>query len=104
MRLVLFAATPSVSVRLPAELFIFEPIVGYTVDGFGGYQQEDVQIINRGRALDMHRQQRGVSMVLTLLICRPGCACMSSPAKPLNCSKIHQPHDAGLQHLVYSYN
>ncbi len=34
VRLVLFAATPSVSVRLPAELFIFEPIDGCTVDGF----------------------------------------------------------------------
>ena len=28
MRLVLFAATPSVAVRLPAELFVFKPMEG----------------------------------------------------------------------------
>lgn len=53
VRLVLFVVTPSVSVRPPGERL---PMDACTVDRFRGYYQEDVLIINRGRALDMHRQ------------------------------------------------
>lgn len=84
MRLVLFAATPSVAVRPPGER---PPMDAYTVDRFRGYYQDDVQIINKGRAPDMHRQQHCAHVALTLISCRPVCSCMSLPAKPtkLNC-------------------
>lgn len=36
VRPALFAAAPSASVRLPAELFTFEPMDGYTVERFRG--------------------------------------------------------------------
>lgn len=60
MRLVLFGATPLMSVSLPN---IVHPLHGYTGDKFRGYKQEDVQIISTRRAANMHRQQHCVSML-----------------------------------------
>lgn len=54
VRFVLFVVTPSVSVRPPGERL---PMDACTVARFRGYYQEDVLIINRGRAPDVHRQR-----------------------------------------------